>query len=77
VSDVGVTSASAKTSASVQGMMVDQLEQRRQEISGVNLDEEAANLIKFQKTYEASAKMISIADQLLATLLNMTGRQLS
>lgn len=77
VSDVGVAAGSAKTSVAAQSTLVDQLEQRRQEVSGVNLDEEAANLIKYQKSYEAAAKMISIADDLLTTLLNMTGRQLS
>jgi len=77
VSDVGVTAGSAETSVNAQSTLVDQLEQRRQEISGVSLDEEAANLIKFQKSYEAAAKMISIADDMLAVLLNMTGRQLA
>jgi flagellar hook-associated protein 1 FlgK len=77
VSDVGVKAQSAKTNVTAQSTLVDQLEQRRQEISGVNLDEEAANLIKFQKSYEAAAKMISIADDLLTALLNMTGRQLA
>lgn len=74
VSDVGVKAGSAKTSLRAQNTLVEQLESRRQELSGVNLDEEAANLIKFQKSYEAAAKMISVADEMLATLLNMIGR---
>ncbi len=74
VSDVGVKAGSAKTSLRAQNTLVEQLELRRQELSGVSLDEEAANLIKFQKSYEAAAKMISVADELLTTLLNMVGR---
>lgn len=74
VSDVGVTASSALTSAKAQNTLVEQLENRRQEISGVNLDEEAANLIKFQKSYEAAAKMITVADDLLTTLMDMVGR---
>ena len=37
----------------------------------VSLDEELANLIKFQQTYNASAKIISTADEMLSTLLNL------
>jgi len=74
VSDIGVQNSTAATSQKFQSTLVEQLERRRQEISGVNLDEEAANLIKYQKSYEAAAKMISIADELLTTLLNMTGK---
>lgn len=74
VSDVGVESLSAEDSRKFQSALVDQLEGRRQEISGISLDEEAANLVKYQKSFEAAAKMIGIADELLDTLLQMTGR---
>jgi len=42
---------------------------RNQEISGVNLDEEAANLMKFQQAYQASSRIISIANTIFDTLL--------
>ncbi|HMK44980.1 MAG TPA: flagellar basal body rod C-terminal domain-containing protein, partial [Dissulfurispiraceae bacterium] len=74
VSDIGVKASSAKTSSNAQQTVVDQLEQRRQEFSGVSLDEEAANLLKFQKSYEAGAKMITVADDLLTSLLNLVGK---
>ncbi|MEW5744040.1 MAG: flagellar hook-associated protein FlgK [Nitrospirota bacterium] len=74
VSDVGVESLSAKDSQKFQRALVDELEGRRQQISGISLDEEAANLIKYQKSFEAAAKMIGIADELLEVLLGMTGR---
>jgi flagellar hook-associated protein 1 len=75
VTDVGVEAQSAKRGVQFQQTLVEELEKRRQEISGVNLDEEAANLIKYQKSFEAAAKMIAIADELLTTLIGMVGRQ--
>ncbi len=43
-------------------------------MSGVNLDEEAANLIKYQQAYQAAAQMISVASSLFDTLLAATRR---
>jgi flagellar hook-associated protein 1 FlgK len=40
-------------------------------MSGVNLDEEAANLLRYQQAYQASGKMIEIADRLFNTLLEL------
>jgi len=54
-----------------QADMVMQLENYRESVSGVNLDEEMINLVKFQSAYDASAKMISATDELLQTVLNM------
>ncbi len=74
VSDAGVETSSAQQSEKFQSTLVDELNSRREGLSGVSLDEEAANLIKYQKSFEAAAKMISVADQLLTTLLGMTGK---
>ncbi len=74
VVDVAVEANSAKISQKFHNAIVEELERKRQEASGVNLDEEAANLIKYQKSFEAAAKMISIADDLLDALINMTRR---
>lgn len=46
-------------------------EQRRQSVSGVSIDEEMTELLKYQKAYQASAKLISTVDELLETLINM------
>ena len=51
--------------------MVVQMENRREAVSGVSLDEEMINLVKFQNAYDAAAKLISTADELLQTVLNM------
>ncbi len=50
---------------------VHQLETTKQSLEGVSLDEEAANLIKYQRAYQANAKFISVIDDMTQTLLNM------
>jgi flagellar hook-associated protein 1 FlgK len=47
------------------------LENRRESLSGVSLDEEQVNLIRFQQAYNAAAQFIHIADQLGQTILEM------
>jgi flagellar hook-associated protein 1 FlgK len=71
VSKVGGDMQSAEAYFNHQSDMVVQLENRRESISGVSLDEEMINLIKFQTAYNAAAKLISTADELLQTVLNM------
>lgn len=50
--------------------LINQLEAKRQELSGVSLDEELTNLIKFQHAYNAAAKAISTADAMLDKIIN-------
>ncbi|MCX8070035.1 MAG: flagellar hook-associated protein FlgK, partial [Thermodesulfovibrionales bacterium] len=71
---VGVEAESSKINNDFYENLINQLENKRQEISGVSLDEEAINLVKLQKSFQAAAKLISVADELFATLVNMTGR---
>jgi flagellar hook-associated protein 1 FlgK len=51
--------------------MLAQLDNYRESISGVSLDEEMINLIKFQNAYTAAAKLVSTADELLQTVIQM------
>ena len=51
--------------------MVEQLTSRRESISGVNLDEEMANLIRYQQAFTASARMITLVDEMMDELLNL------
>lgn len=51
----------------------DSVEQRRQSVSAVSLDEEMTNMIQFQHAYNAAAKMISLQDELLDTIINNMG----
>jgi flagellar hook-associated protein 1 len=69
VANVGTLTQSAKISSSAQEALFNQAKQARENLAGVNLDEEAANLIKFQQSYQAAAKAISIASSLFDTLI--------
>jgi flagellar hook-associated protein 1 FlgK len=51
--------------------LVEQLTQMRDAVSGVSLDEELTNLIKFQRAYQAAARLVSVADELYQTLLSL------
>jgi flagellar hook-associated protein 1 FlgK len=67
---VGTTAAQAKISIEAAESLLQQSQANRDALSGVNLDEEAANLIKFEQTYNAAAQVINIARQLFDTLLS-------
>lgn len=68
---VGTDLASARSSNATQEQIMRQLEQLRAQVSGVSMDEEAANLIRFQRAYEANARYFTTIVDTLDTLLNM------
>jgi flagellar hook-associated protein 1 FlgK len=68
-SDVGAITANAEVKMQSSEVLIDQANSRYTSFSGVNLDEEAANLLQFQTAYNAAARIISIADELMETLL--------
>jgi flagellar hook-associated protein 1 FlgK len=68
-SDVGAKASSAELVSETAEALHTQAYNRNQEISGVNLDEEAANLMRFQQAYQASSRIISIANTIFDTLL--------
>jgi len=74
VSDVGTRTRSAEIASNAQKGLLDQAQSRREAVSGVNLDEEAANLLRFQQAYQAAAQIISIANQNFQTLITAVGR---
>lgn len=59
-----------ETEASYSRSLMSQLDAKRQELSGVSLDEELANLIRFQHAYNASARVITTIDQMLDKIIN-------
>lgn len=69
VSVVGEKTAQARSSETAFEALLDQSTAWRESISGVNLDEEAANLVRFQQAYSAAARIISVAQQTFETLL--------
>ena len=71
VGEVGVSVQSSSRTLSYKQTMVDQLTTRKQSISGVNIDEEMANLIRFQQSYSAAARMINVVNEMLKELLDI------
>jgi flagellar hook-associated protein 1 len=71
VSDIGSLSSAASDSLKFDENLLSEISNRRESVSGVSLDEEAANLIKFQRSFQAGAKMIQITDELLQSILDL------
>ena len=74
VSSVGTTTRQAEVTRDSQKSLLDQVTAQRESISGVNLDEEAANLVKFQQAFQASAQIIAVTDTLFQTLISAVQR---
>ena len=71
VGSIGIKSASISRSKAFNEVMVNKLGEIRDSISAVSLDEEMTNIIKFQRAYAAAAKLISVSDEMLNTLLSV------
>lgn len=70
VSTVGIQSFSAQAGFSQQEGVLLQLKNRRESISGVSIDEEMINLIKFQQAFNAAARIINVVEEMFDTLIN-------
>ncbi len=70
VANVATRTKQAEAGQAAQQGLLDQTRQRYDAISGVNLDEEAANLIKFQQSYQAAAQIITVSNTIFDTLIN-------
>jgi len=70
VSDTGSLAHNASINNDAQVALLSQARDRREQVSGVNLDEEAASLIKLQQAYQAAAKVIQVADKMFQILMN-------
>jgi len=71
VSDVGFSVRSSLDSVEVHKTLSEQADVRRQSFSGVSTDEELVKLIEFQTAYSAAARVVTVADELLDTLVRM------
>jgi len=74
ISDLGARTRSAEITSQAQASLKSQAQESRDALSGVNLDEEAADLIRFQQAYSALAQVISVAENTFQTLLAAVGR---
>ncbi|HEX6832056.1 MAG TPA: flagellar basal body rod C-terminal domain-containing protein, partial [Rudaea sp.] len=70
VSSVGSTAQQAQYAQDAQSAIDSQLSDQRSSVSGVNLDEEAANMVRFQQAYQAAAQIITIANQTFQSILS-------
>jgi flagellar hook-associated protein 1 len=73
ISQIGIRTQSAAFASQVSSSIATNLERDRTGVSGVNLDEEAAKLLQYQQAYQASAKMIQIAQSIFDTLIRGLG----
>lgn len=74
MAEIGVKVQSATYTAAVSKSIADNIEKDRTSVSGVNLDEEAAKLLQYQQSYQASAKMLQISQSIFDTLLQTISR---
>lgn len=73
VATLGIDSQQAQRISKNQQNIVSQIDNRRMSVSGVSLDEEMSNLVKFQHAYSAAAKMVSTMAEIYDTLINRVG----
>jgi len=73
VSEVGNTARQVNVSQEAQATLLSEAQTNQQSFSGVNLDEEAANLLRYQQAYQASAKIIDVSSKLFDLLVGMGG----
>ena len=74
LADVAVRTRQANNLAGTESALLEQAIAARDSVQGVNLDEEAANLIRYQQAYQAAAQVIAVADEVFQTLLNAPRR---
>jgi flagellar hook-associated protein 1 FlgK len=71
VADLGLQINRAETDQKNQALIVDQFQKLRDEVSSVNMDEEVANMVQYQRGFEAAAKFINTVDDMTKTVINL------
>ncbi len=74
VSDAGEALKSAEDALSTQQVILAQTTEQRNAISGVSLDEEAVNLLRYQRAFEAAARFLKVADEVTQTVIALGGQ---
>lgn len=70
---LGIDTQGAQNRSDIQQKSTQSLDNARQQVSGVNLDEEMTNLVQYQHAYDAAARVLTTIDSMLDTLINHTG----
>ncbi len=73
VGDLGNEVASTRRQQATQSLLTNQVDSSRAQLSGVNLDEETVSMLASQRAYEAAARVMTVVDSVLDTLINRTG----
>ena len=73
ISDIGSTAATAERQATSSQLSTTQFLTQQQSVSGVNLDEEMTNMIKFQQAYNAASRVLTVMNEMLDTLMRAGG----
>lgn len=73
VSALGTQIKQAQSQYANRSLVVNALEQQKMSVEGVSLDEEAANLVKAQRAYEAASRMVTVVDEMLDRIINGMG----
>jgi flagellar hook-associated protein FlgK len=71
IGDIGFETAAARDTLSAQDQLLAQLEADRESVSGVNIDEEMVDMLKYQQSYEAAARFIKVAQDMSNVLINL------
>ena len=74
VTKIGGDVQAASNSLSTQQASVNQIEKQISDVSGVSIDDEMANMLKFQRSYQAAAKALSVFDETLQNTIDMLKR---
>ena len=73
IGQLGIQAQEAERNVTNQETIVSQVEGWRQQVCGVNWDEELSNMIKFNKGYSACSRCLTTMDEMLDKLINSTG----
>lgn len=71
VGDVGFEASTAETAMNANSALLNSLEQQREQVSGVNIDEEMTNMLRYEQSYQAAAQYISAVNQMNDAVLNL------
>jgi flagellar hook-associated protein 1 FlgK len=73
VTDAGLRGEIAETALQTQNLVLKELQDMRESLSGVNIDEELTQMIKYQHGYAAAARFITEVDRMIDTIINRMG----